>query len=323
MRFVIALVLFVAVVTRQAYAAEPIISEFMPDNARILADEDGEFADWIEIHNPNATSIDLAGYYLTDDPLLLTKWAFPSVTLAPNGYLIVFASGKNRTGNPARLHTNFELNANGGFLALVKPDGTGVVSAFNYPAIKEDVAYGIAQNHITASLLEGAIPRILIPTNAGELPPDWRQLTFLPGANWLSGAAPPGVGFDTNVPSAAPANVALSGTAVQSTTSGGFTANLGINNNLADFTHTLGADTAAFWQVTLTNEMAIHNVVLHNRTSCCGSRLRDITIEILSTNATGEVTNYTSNLLNPENAGFTYPNGPAAITNDLVALIGS
>src|SRR5829696_10151734 len=86
MRFVIALVLLVAVVTRQGYAAEPIISEFMPDNARILADEDGEFADWLEVHNPNATSIDLAGYYLSDDPLRLTKWAFPSVTLSPNGY---------------------------------------------------------------------------------------------------------------------------------------------------------------------------------------------------------------------------------------------
>src|SRR5688572_17275451 len=107
MRFVIALILLVA--SHSAFAAEPIISEFMPDNARIKADEDGEFADWLEIHNPNATSIDLAGYYLTDDPLLLTKWAFPSVTMPSGGYLVVFASGKNRTTNPALLHTSFEL----------------------------------------------------------------------------------------------------------------------------------------------------------------------------------------------------------------------
>jgi hypothetical protein len=74
--------------------------------------------------------------------------------------------------------------------------------------------------------------------------------------------------------------------------------------------------------VTLTNEVAIYSVVLFNRTSCCGSRLRDITIEILSTNATGTVTNWTSTLLNPENAGFTYPAGPASISNNLVTLTG-
>jgi hypothetical protein len=99
-----------------------------------------------------------------------------------------------------------------------------------------------------------------------------------------------------------PVNVAGSGTAAQSTVNGSFTANLGINGNYGDFTHTLGTDGMPFWQVTLTNEMAIFSVVLFNRTSCCGSRLRDITIEIISTNAGVRVTNYTSSLLNPENA---------------------
>lgn len=322
MRFVIALVLLVASVHPQ-FAAEPIISEFMPDNARVLADEDGEFTDWLEVHNPNGTPFDLAGYYLTDDPQHLAKWAFPSVPLPANGYLVVFASGKNRSSNPARLHTSFRLNANGGFLALVKPDGTNIVSAFSYPQIKEDVAYGIAQNHLTLALLDSSAPRILVPTNAAELPADWTAPAFSPGANWLTGAAPPGIGFDTNVPSGLPANVARTGTAVQSTILSTFGANLAIDGNLANFTHTVSADTVPFWQVTLTNEVAIHNIILHNRTSCCGSRLRDITIEILSTNATGTVTNYTSTLLNPENAGFTYPNGPPAITNDLVALTGA
>ena len=49
-----------------AQAAEPFISEFMPDNKRVLADEDGQFSDWIEIQNPNATSVNLSGYFLTD-----------------------------------------------------------------------------------------------------------------------------------------------------------------------------------------------------------------------------------------------------------------
>src|SRR5688572_32022570 len=139
---------------RGVFAAEPIISEFMPDNARVLTDEDGHFSDWIEIHNPGDSAINLAGYCLTDDPQLLTKWRFPSVTLPAGGYLVVFASGKNRITDPARLHTSFQLNASGGFLALVKPDGATMVSSFRtYPAVDEDVAFGVAQRAISTELL--------------------------------------------------------------------------------------------------------------------------------------------------------------------------
>jgi hypothetical protein len=303
-------------------AAEPVLSEIMPANARILADEDGQFPDWIEIHNPGGTPLDLNGYYLTDHAQLLTKWAFPAVVIPGGGYLVVFASGKDRKTDPAHLHTNFDLDADDGYIALVKPDGSNVVSAITYPDIKEDVAYGTARSVVSTSLLNASVPRILVPTSAGDLPANWNQLAFSPGANWLTGSAPPAMGFDTNRVTTAPVNVATSGTAVQSTVNGSFTANLGINNNFTDFTHTLGTDPAPFWQVTLTNEMSIFSVVLFNRTSCCGSRLRDVTIQILSTNASGLVTNYTSALLNPENAGSTYPNGPAYLSNNLVSVTG-
>lgn len=315
-------ILLLLVVTR-SHGAEPFISEFMPDNARVLSDEDGQFPDWIEIQNPNATPLDLAGYFLSDNPLQLNKWAFPSVTLPPNGFLVVFASGKNRTANTNRLHTNFQLDAGGGFLALVKPDGTTIASGYtNYPGVKEDVSFGIAQQQFTTSLLASSPPRILVPINASELPVNWNELAYSPGGNWTNGTAPPAIGFDTNTAAGNPVNVAPGGTAVQSTVNGSFTANLGINNNFGDFTHTLGSDPAPFWQLTLSNQMPIFSVVLYNRTSCCGSRLRDITLEILSTNQSGLVTNYTSPLLNPENAGFTYPNGPANLSNNLVALTG-
>src|SRR5687767_5147563 len=111
-------------------AAEPFISEFMPDNARILADEDGQFPDWIEIQNPNATPFNLTGYFLTDNAGQPNKWAFPTVTLPANGFLVVFASGKNRTNDANRLHTNFQLDSGGGYLALIKPDGSTPASAF-------------------------------------------------------------------------------------------------------------------------------------------------------------------------------------------------
>ena len=102
-----------------------------------------------------------------------------------------------------------------------------------------------------------------------------------------------------------PSNVAPGGTAVQSTLYQGsqFPAPLAIDNNFGNFTHTAVTDTSPFWRLDLTNEMAIYNIVLFNRGGgCCQWRLRDITVQILTTNLTGTVTNWVSPLLNPENA---------------------
>ena len=74
--------------------ANPVISEFMAANETTLADEDGDFSDWIEISNSADQPVDLAGYYLTDNPQVLNRWVFPSVILDPGEWLVVFASGK-------------------------------------------------------------------------------------------------------------------------------------------------------------------------------------------------------------------------------------
>ena len=63
--------------------AAPRISEFMAANVSRLADEEGDFSDWIEVHNPDNVAVPLAGYHLTDDAANLDKWTFPAVTLNP------------------------------------------------------------------------------------------------------------------------------------------------------------------------------------------------------------------------------------------------
>src|SRR5207249_2907959 len=87
--------------------ADPIISEFLAANSKTLADDDGNFSDWIEIFNPDATEANLSGWYLTDSAATKTKWQFPAVTVPAGGYLLVWASGKNRRDPAKPLHTNF------------------------------------------------------------------------------------------------------------------------------------------------------------------------------------------------------------------------
>ncbi len=47
----------------QSRGADVIISEFMASNTRTLADEDGQYSDWIEVFNRGAEPVDLgAGF---------------------------------------------------------------------------------------------------------------------------------------------------------------------------------------------------------------------------------------------------------------------
>ncbi|MQG83472.1 MAG: lamin tail domain-containing protein, partial [SAR202 cluster bacterium] len=73
----------------------PVLNEIMASNDVTLADEDGEFSDWIEIRNSGDTAGNLNGWFLTDDAANTTRWAFPSTPLAPGELLVVFASNKN------------------------------------------------------------------------------------------------------------------------------------------------------------------------------------------------------------------------------------
>ena len=135
-----------------ARAADPVISEFMADNSGYLADEDGQFSDWIEIYNPGPGAVDLAGWSLTDDGALPKKWVFPSRTVNAGQSVVVWASAKDRAG--AQLHTNFSMNDAGEYLALVKPDGTTRTSEWNpYPAQKENVSWGAASQCALTSVV--------------------------------------------------------------------------------------------------------------------------------------------------------------------------
>ncbi|MBI5383510.1 MAG: lamin tail domain-containing protein [Verrucomicrobia bacterium] len=121
------------------------INEFMADNGEGIRDEDGTRQDWIELYNAGGTPVDLSGWYLTDTTNTLTQWRIPNgITMPPNSYLLIWASGKDRTNNIAALHANFQLAKNGDFLGLVLPDGTSIVSSFypTYPAQRTDVSYG-------------------------------------------------------------------------------------------------------------------------------------------------------------------------------------
>jgi hypothetical protein len=115
-----------------------VINEIMALNATTVADQDGEYDDWIELYNKSESTVDLTGHYLTDNSKSLTKWRFPNgTTIAGKGYLIVWADNDlDQQG----LHASFRLSADGEEVVLVSPDLTILDKVVFGPQI-EDVSY--------------------------------------------------------------------------------------------------------------------------------------------------------------------------------------
>src|SRR3982750_218120 len=124
--------LAVVLVARMAFCSSSvIISEFMALNNSTLKDEDGSYSDWIELYNTTTNTVNLGGWFLSNKSANLTQWSFPATNLAPNRFLIVFASNKNRRVPGAPLHTSFKLSGSGEYLNLVMPDGVTKGSEFD------------------------------------------------------------------------------------------------------------------------------------------------------------------------------------------------
>ena len=177
------------------------INEIMASNGQSLVDGDGNSSDWIELFNAGPGAVELSGWYLTDDEEDLRKWRFPEVTLAENGYLVVFASGQETedyVDAGGSLHTSFRLSAGGEYLALVADDGATVVSALEplFPPQFNDIAYGSFQSGgEVRDLLAASNAQVFIPED-GDLGNSWLNRTFVPGPGWVDGVGR-GVGYDT------------------------------------------------------------------------------------------------------------------------------
>lgn len=146
------------------------LNEILTRNVTGLDDGFGRREDWIEIYNPNAITVNLDGYYLTDradDPI---KWNFPDLTIPAQGYLLVFASGADTTDPQGNPHTNFRLDSDGEYLAIVRPDGTTVDDSFSpgFPEQFTDISYGIPSGDTAPAFFQTTTPGAI--NSAGTYP---------------------------------------------------------------------------------------------------------------------------------------------------------
>jgi hypothetical protein len=116
-----------------------VINELMADNSAAVESPLGTFPDWIELYNGGNTSVDIGGWYLTDNTDK-ANWQFAEDTLIEaGGYLVIWADGDTSLGP---LHADFKLNANGETLRLLQNDGETLVDSVRFYKQIQDVSYG-------------------------------------------------------------------------------------------------------------------------------------------------------------------------------------
>ncbi len=116
-----------------------VINEIMAANDSTLADEDGDYSDWIELFNGDSFTVNLTGYTITDDLAQPGKWVLPNISIAPGEFLLIWCSGKNKT--TPQLHTSFKLSREGEFIGLFSPTGL-VVDTISFGEMEGDISLG-------------------------------------------------------------------------------------------------------------------------------------------------------------------------------------
>lgn len=118
------------------------ISEALANNAYSITDSEGERCDWVELLNTTGQPLTLSGWYLSDNPKNLTKWAFPEITMSES-YAVVFLSGK--TDIQGELHASFSLGT-GETLYLYNAQ-TGELDWVTIPELPDNVSVGLDENN--------------------------------------------------------------------------------------------------------------------------------------------------------------------------------
>lgn len=183
-------------------AAGVLINEFVASNGTVLADENGDFEDWIELHNPGSESVDLGGWGLSDNPAAPFQWSFaPGTFIEPGGHLLVWASGKDRPGSQPLTAAPEEID---GLVVWLRADTAPFANGQAVTTWQDASGRGNHASQATASqrptfvanaingqpalsFNRGAAQQLFLPTTSFQGMSDLSDFTFLAVARWTGG----------------------------------------------------------------------------------------------------------------------------------------
>ncbi|MFM7731548.1 MAG: lamin tail domain-containing protein, partial [Flavobacteriales bacterium] len=119
-----------------ASKSQVVINEFCTANYSDFNPGDNE--DWVEIYNPTASTVNIGGYWLSNDITNPQKWQFPATAAVnANSYLLVLLSGAGAyaPNQYGYLNTSFRVTqTNGDDLVFSNASGT-ILEGFDLGAL--------------------------------------------------------------------------------------------------------------------------------------------------------------------------------------------
>lgn len=117
-----------------------IISEIQSSNSSTIADEWGDYDDWIEFYNPGNDTVEIGGMVLKNNGHI---WGIPvgdtSTLLSPGSFFLIWADHEETEG---LFHANFRLSTSES-LIICESDSSTVIDALTVPDLATDASYGI------------------------------------------------------------------------------------------------------------------------------------------------------------------------------------
>ena len=118
-----------------------VISEVMASNNTAVTDENGKYADWIEIWNSTDRVINLEGLGLSDKGDRI-RFLFPAVSLDAGGRAIVFCDNTNQSNANRAFHAKFKLSSVGETIYLFDPNSY-LIDSVKYSFMDSDESWAL------------------------------------------------------------------------------------------------------------------------------------------------------------------------------------
>jgi len=147
-----------------------VINELMAANDFTVADEFGEFDDWIEIYNKGSEAVNLEGLHLSDDILVLDKYTFPDIILEPDSYRIIWADDDEEEQSDA--HATFKLSASGEQVYLSDSDGN-ILDQVVFGEQQVDMGYARSPNGTGEFIIQH--PTFFLNNNLSSFEIEWES----------------------------------------------------------------------------------------------------------------------------------------------------
>ncbi len=124
------------------------INEVLAANTHTNMDTDFyAFSDWIELTNVSNKTLDIGGYYLSDDNNNPMKWMIPLGTkVAAQSFILVWADKKDR--KVKELHANFKLSKKGETVSLANRKGN-VIDTITFTQQVSDISVSKINKKLT------------------------------------------------------------------------------------------------------------------------------------------------------------------------------